>query len=145
MGDFGRHRRWRGRGEAGVEVVEVQDGIKNKKIAASGFAAPDGVIGEQDDVTLAVRDVYDGRLFRDFVRASNHAAEEKILFGGKAKNHARLLIRRGNCPAGKFRQIFGDKELLFVRRAFDGLFRRHVGASLNHIGIGERASAARAR
>src|SRR5205823_14163210 len=101
--------------------------------------------GEQDDVTLAVRDVYDGRLFRDFVRASNHAAEEKILFGGKAKNHARLLIRRGNCPAGKFRQIFGDKELLFVRRAFDGLFRRHVGASLNHIGIGERASAARAR
>src|SRR5438034_3683640 len=70
---------------------------------------------------------------------------EKIFFRGKTEDDARLLVCWGNGPAGKFRQVFGDVQLLLVRRALDGFFRRHVGTRLNHVGIAEGAAAARAR
>jgi len=50
--------------------------------------------------------IHDGRLFRNFVAAGDHAAQEQVFFRGKAQNDTRLLILRRNREAGKVRQIF---------------------------------------
>src|SRR5712692_4057361 len=70
---------------AGVEVVEVEHGIEDQEITAHGFAAPHGIVGEENDVALAVGKVDDGGLLGDFAAAYDHATEQQIFFGGKAE------------------------------------------------------------
>src|SRR3989442_12622537 len=130
---------------AGVEVVEVEHGIEDQEITAHGFAAPHRVVGKENDVTFAVRNIHDGRLFGDFVAACNHAAEEQIFFGSEAEDHSRLLVLRRNRKAGKVREIFGNVEFLLMRCAFDGFFGRLVGAGLDDIRIAGGAASTGAR
>src|SRR5437667_8907875 len=111
-----------GGGAAGVQVVEVEHGIEDEKIAAHGFATPHRVVGKENDMALAVGNIHDGGLFGDFVAAGDHTAEEQIFFGGEPQDDARLLVFGRNRRAGKVRQIFGNVKFLLARSALDGFF-----------------------
>jgi len=39
-------------GAASVQVVEVEHGVEDEKIAAHGFAAPHGIVGKKNDVAF---------------------------------------------------------------------------------------------
>src|SRR5437899_7486401 len=142
---FGQLFCGRSGGAAGVEVVEVEHGVEDEKIAAHCFAAPHGVVGKKNDVTFAVGNIHDGGLFGDLAAAGDHAAEEQIFFGGEAQNHARLLVFRRNRKTGKVGQVFGNVELLLVRGAFHGLFGRLVSAALNYVRVAGGAASAGTR
>src|SRR6266404_5393865 len=142
---FGQLFCGRSGGAAGVEVVEVEHGVEDEKIAAHCFAAPHRIVGEKNDVAFAVGNIHDGRLFGDLVAAGDHAAEEQIFFGGEAQNHTRLLVFRRNRKTGKVGQVFGNEELLLVRGAFHGLFGRVVSAALNYVGVAGGAAPAGTR
>src|SRR5260370_10778298 len=124
---------------AGVEVIEVERGVKNQEITADGFAAHHSIVGEKNDMGFAVRNVHDGGLFGDLAAGGDHAAEEQVFFGGEAQNDARLLVLRRNRKAGKGRQVFGNVELLLVRGAFHRLFGRLLQAALNYVWSASRS------
>src|SRR5712672_2410707 len=121
-------------------MVEVEHGVEDQEIATHGFAAPHGIVGEENNVAFAVGDVDDGGLFGDFVGTGDHAAEEQIFFGGEAQDDAGLLVLGRKRKAGKFLDVFGDVKFLLVRSAFYRFLRRLIRASLDDVGIGSSAT-----
>lgn len=64
---------------AGVQVVEVEDGVEDEEVGSPGLAAPDGVVGEEDDVAFLDGDVHNGGVLGDLLSAFEEARDEKVL------------------------------------------------------------------
>src|ERR1035437_7410973 len=61
-----------------VQVVEMQDRVEHQEIAPDGFAAVDGIVAEEHDVSLFKRHIHDHRTLRDVRAAVEQARSEKI-------------------------------------------------------------------
>src|SRR5438477_8593525 len=48
-----------------IQAIKVQHRVEDEKVTALGFAAPDGIVREDDDVPFVERHIDDGRVLRD--------------------------------------------------------------------------------
>src|SRR4249920_3313991 len=73
---------------AGVEAVEIQDGIEHERIGATSFTAVDRVDGEENDVAAARRHVDNSGVLGDFIATFDETGDEQFFAIGVAENDA---------------------------------------------------------
>src|ERR1700675_2270438 len=79
----------------GIEVVEVEERVENEEVAADRRATPHGVVGKENDVPLAQRNVDDDGALRDIV-AVEKSRREKIALIAETQRYARPQRRRNH-------------------------------------------------
>src|SRR5689334_17921242 len=96
---------------AGGQVVVVEQRVKQQEVTALRFVAPHRVIGEQQHVALAARDIDHGGSIGQFAAAGEHSGNEQILFFGKPHDDARALGGGGQESAESFALIVIERRL----------------------------------
>ena len=114
------------RGRCGLgQVVVVHDGVEDQGVVADGFAAVDGVVGEEQDVALAEVGVYDNGVLGDGGGVVEETGEEHGLGVGESQDDVRPELRRdyGGVVAGLvFVELARLPRLLLMQGfGFDGL------------------------
>src|SRR5208282_860403 len=71
---------------AGVEIVEIQDGVEHERVCAARLAAVDRVDGEEDDMAVPGGNIDYGSVLRDFVAAFDKTGDEQVFGVGVAEN-----------------------------------------------------------
>src|ERR1043165_1611032 len=73
----------------GVQVVEVEYGVEDEEVAPVRLAAPDRVVGEEDDVAALNRHVNDRRVLGQLAALVEQAGDEQIARLAVAQHDAR--------------------------------------------------------
>jgi len=106
---FGQLFCGRSGGAAGVEVVEVEHGVEDEKIAAHCFAAPHRIVGEKNDVAFAVGTSTTAGFSAISLPPVIMPLRSKSFSAAQAQNHTGCWSFRRNRKTGKVGQVFGTK------------------------------------
>src|SRR5207245_413734 len=81
---------------AGVQVVEVEDGVEHHRVSAARLAAINRIDRKKHHVAAAGGHVHNRGMLRDFVPTFDQTGNEQILLVGIAEDYARAVSWRNH-------------------------------------------------
>src|SRR5215472_9424987 len=99
--------RWAGGRQrlAQVQMIVVQHGVEQQRVAAAGFTTPERIEREHHDVPFTDRQINHRRMTGKLVAGSELAAIKKIARVGKTQYHARTILLRNDVSRSPVRSL----------------------------------------
>src|SRR2546428_2702403 len=113
---------------AGVEMVPVEDGVEDERVAAVGLPPPHRVVGEEDHAAPAHRAIDDRGLLGQLLALVEHPRHPEVVLLGELRDHPRQPVLGRELVAHEVQDLLGDVGDR-LRRALWRLGRRGGGAA----------------